>query len=81
MFVSWNMLEFKVEEEDGSNPLVDGSIGLDIRVTEHTLDVAGINFNDKLADANEVEAGGMEGAKKTVELELGLGIARLVLIP
>ena len=81
MFVSQNMLEFEVKEEDGSNPPVDGSVGLDIGVTEHTLDVAGINFNNKLADADKVEVGGMEGMEKTVELELGLGIARLMLIP
>lgn len=81
MFVSWNVFEFKVEEEDSSNPLIDGSIGLYIGVAEHTFDVTGVDFNNKLMDTNEVEAGSTEGAKKTVELKFDLGIMGLALIP
>jgi hypothetical protein len=81
VLVSWNIFEFEVEEEDDGNPLVDSSIGLDVRVAEHTFDIAGIDFNDKLVDANEVEAGSTEGAKETIELEFSLGIMGLALIP
>jgi hypothetical protein len=75
------VLEFEVEKEDGSNLAIDCSIRLDIRVAEHTFDIAGVNFNDKLADANEVEAGSAEGTKETIELEFSLGIMGLVLVP
>jgi hypothetical protein len=68
VLVSQNMLEFEVEKENGSNPVIDCSIWLDIGVAEHTFDIAGINFNDKLADTDKVEAGGMEGAEETIEL-------------
>jgi hypothetical protein len=75
------MFEFEVEEEDGSNPLVDGSVGLDVGVAEHTFDIAGIDFNDKLMDADKIEMGGMEGIKETIELKFSLGIMGLTLIP
>jgi hypothetical protein len=68
------VLEFEVEKEDGGNPAIDCGIWLDIGVAEHTFDIAGINFNDKLTDTDKVEAGGMEGAEETIELQLSLGI-------
>ena len=34
--------------------MIDGSIQLDVRVAEHTFDIAGIDFYDEIADADEV---------------------------
>ena len=48
--------------------MVDGGIGLDVGVAEHTFDVAGVNFNDKLMDADKVEVGSTEGVKEAIEL-------------
>jgi hypothetical protein len=81
VLVSWNVLELEVEEEDGSNPAIDCGIWLDIGVAEHTFDIAGINLHDKLADADEVEAGSVEGVEESIELQLSLGVAGLALIP
>lgn len=60
MFVGRNVNEFEVEEEDGSNSVVDGGVGLDIGVVEHALDKFCIHFDHQVADAKEVET---EGAK------------------
>jgi len=46
--------------------VVDGSVRLDIGVTEHTFDVAGIDFDDEVADTNKVEAHGVECAEESV---------------
>ena len=67
MLVGRYVLELEVEEEDGGDPPVDGGIGLDVRVAEHTFDVAGIDFDDKFADADKVETGSTEGAEEAVE--------------
>jgi hypothetical protein len=68
------MLEFEVEKEDGGDPAIDCGIRLDIGVAEHTFDIAGIDFNNKLVDTNKVEVGSTEGVEETVELQLSLGI-------
>jgi hypothetical protein len=75
------MLELEVKEEDGGDPAIDCSIQLDIGVAEHTFDIAGVNLHNKLADADEVEAGSAEGAEESVELQLSLGVAGLTLVP
>jgi len=46
--------------------VVDGGIQLDVGVTEHTFDVAGVNFDDEVADTDEVEAHGAECAEESV---------------
>ena len=75
------MNELEVEEEDHGNPAIDGSIWLDVGVAEHTFDIACVNFHNKIADANEVKACGVECTKKPIELELHLRIMRLALGP
>ena len=81
MFVGRHMDELEVEEEDCSNPAIDGSIWLDVGVAEHTFDIACINFHNKIADTDKVKACGTECMKKPIELELCLRITRLALIP
>lgn len=39
---------------------------------EHTLDVAGVDFDDKVADSDQVEPERAECPVESVELELGL---------
>ena len=68
MFVSRDVDKFEVEQKDGGDPSVDGSVGLNVGVAEHTFDIACIDFYDKVAGADEVKAGSMEGAKKAIEL-------------
>jgi len=55
VLVGGDVDKFEIEEEDGSNPLVDGGIWLYVRVAEHTSDVACIYFNYKVADANDIK--------------------------
>ena len=41
---------------------------MNVRVAEHTLDVACVNFYNEVGGANKVEVGGVEGAEETVKL-------------
>jgi len=62
------MDKLEVKQQDCSNPSVDGGIGLNVRVAEHTLDVACVNFYNEVGGANKVEVGGVEGAEEAVKL-------------
>jgi len=46
--------------------VVDGYIRLDVGVTEHTFDVAGVDFDDEVADADEIETHGAECVEESV---------------
>ena len=61
------MDKLEVKQQACGNPSVDGGIGLNVRVAEHTFDVACIDFYDEVGGANEVEAGGAEGAEETIK--------------
>jgi len=52
--------------------VIDGGIRLDVGVAEHALDVTCVNFDDEVADANDVEVRGMECMEEAVKFELGL---------
>ena len=45
------------------------------------MNILGIHFDDKLADADNVEAEGTECVEQTIQLNFGLGVATLTLIP
>jgi hypothetical protein len=60
--------------------LVDASAGENVRIGEHTLDISGINFEDKISNTNEVETKGTKGAIEAVNFELGLGVLRFSII-
>ena len=72
MLVGRYMDKFEIKEKDGSNPPIDCSIWLDVRVAKHTFDVTCIYFDDKIADSDEVEAGGTEHVEETVKFDLSL---------
>jgi hypothetical protein len=55
VLVGRDMHQLEVEKEDGGDPVVDGSIGLDVRIAKHTFNVACIHFDDEIADADEVK--------------------------
>lgn len=61
--------------------MIDGGIGLDIRIAEHTTDVTCVDFNDEVADANEMKALRMEHVEEAIKFELGLRVSRLALVP
>jgi len=61
--------------------VIDCGIWLDVRVAEHTFNVAGIDFDNKVADADEVEACGTECAEETVQFEFHLRVVQLALVP
>jgi len=44
----WNMYQLELEELDATIPSVDCSAWLNIRIVEHTLDIACINFDSKI---------------------------------
>jgi hypothetical protein len=64
--------KFEVKKEYGSDPSVDRSIWLYVRIAEHTFDVTCIHFNDKIADSDEMNVGGMEHTEEPVKFELCL---------
>jgi hypothetical protein len=51
-----NMDKGEMEGENGDDPAVNSSIGGDIWVFEHFFNIASINFNNKIADANKIKA-------------------------
>jgi hypothetical protein len=78
---SQNMDQHKIEEKDSGDPLVDGHIGLDVGVLEHTVDVLSIHLHDKIFDTDEVEMESTECLEQTIELELGLQVMGLAFVP
>jgi hypothetical protein len=81
VLVSWYVDEFEVEEQDGGNPAVDGSIRLHVWVAEHTFDITGIDFDNEIVDADKVKVHGPEHVEETIEFELCLRVMQLVFIP
>ena len=69
-----------MKREDGDDPAIDARARRDIGVVQHPFDVARIDFDDQVANSNEIQ---LERAQRTVEpvdLELGLGELRLALV-
>ena len=62
------MDEFEIEQMDGSNPSVDGGIGLTIGVIDHTLNEGSIYLYHKIADTYEIEVEGPESTEESVKL-------------
>lgn len=59
MLVCKNMYETKVKEENILSPLVDNSVGLQIGLIEHALDVLSINFYVQDFNFYEIQAIGL----------------------
>ena len=75
------MLEGEVKRKDASNPVIHGSILLDIRIIKHAFDVLHINFNCKVLDAYNPYFDCPEHLKKAIQFKLCLREARLMIIP
>src|SRR5467141_2683330 len=75
------MDQLELEELDPDDPPVNHGTWLDIRIVEHPLDVARIDFHPKIFDANNVKLVSLEGMPKTVNLNLCLRVARFPFIP
>ena len=75
------MDQLELEELDSDDPPVNHSTQLNIRIVEHSIDVARINFHPKIFDANNVKSVSLESMPKTVNLNLCLRIAQFPLIP
>ena len=58
--------------ENRNNPAIDAGTGSDIWVREHAFDIPGVDFDDKISNADKVESKGSEGAIKTVKFEFWL---------
>jgi len=48
---------------------------------EHTFDIACVDFYNKVAGSDEVEASSAEGMEEAIEFNLGLRITQLTLVP
>jgi hypothetical protein len=46
--------KFEVEQEDSSDPAVDGCVWLDVGVAEHTADVLRVHFYDQVSNSNDM---------------------------
>ena len=47
---AFNINKLKVEQKDAYDLTVHTSGGLDVRILQHTIDVACVNFNDQVPD-------------------------------
>src|SRR5882672_2407454 len=75
------MDQLELEELDSNDPPVNCSTWLNIRIVEHSLGVARIDFHPKIFDANNVKSVSLEGMPKTVNLNLCLRVAQFPFIP
>ena len=67
-----DVAEDEGEEEDSGNPTVDSRIGLEVGVVEHAFDVAGVDFDDKIADSDEQSFAGFQSAVEVIDFEFSL---------
>ena len=58
--------DFEIEEEDGSNPVIDGCIQLDIGVVEHAFNITRVYLDHKIENSNKVEVQCLEHTKKPI---------------
>jgi len=49
-------------------------------IVNHALDELGIHFNDKLLDSDGEELSLLQRLEETMELELGLGVTRFLVV-
>jgi hypothetical protein len=57
------MNEFELKEKNTRYPSIDGRIGLQIGVVDHTFDVFCIDFHGKVDDAKDKDAYGAKRAE------------------
>ena len=66
------MYESEMEREDGDNPAVDRCAWSFVWVVEHAFDVAGVDFDNKIADSNEQSFAGFQSAVEAIDFEFSL---------
>ena len=81
MFVNRNIKELEVKKSDGSNPMIDSGIRLNVRVVDHTSNELGIHFNNQMLNSDNVDTESTESTEQTIKLKLSLGIAAFTFIP
>lgn len=69
-----DMDKFKIEEEDGSNLVVDSIVWMERRVFQHSLDEFGIYLDNELPDTDHKQLGLPKSMKQSVTFEFGLGV-------
>ncbi len=80
VLLCWDMDKLKVEEQDGSDPVIDCRVRLYIWVVKHPADIKGIHLYNKFADANKVEVHRTEHMEEAIKFNLGLGVVGLTLV-
>jgi hypothetical protein len=50
-----NVNEYEMECEDGEYPSIDTGAGIKVGVSEHTFNVAHVDFNNHISNADEVQ--------------------------
>src|SRR5882724_5079037 len=81
MEAPWNVYQLELEELDANNPSVDRSSWLNVRIVEHTFDIACIDFDLMIFDTNDVKSVGLKGAPEAIYLDFSLGVAQFSFIP
>ena len=66
------MNESEMEHENGDYPAIDTSTGGNIGIHEHAFDITGIDFDDQVSDAYEIEPKCTKCTVKPIEFELSL---------
>jgi len=61
--------------------VIDGGVQLDVRIAKHAFDITCVDFNDKVADTDNVEVHHTEGAEEAIEFKLGLRVVGLTFVP
>jgi hypothetical protein len=54
MHSAGNVNEYEMEGENGEDSSIDAGAWLEIWVSQHTLDVSGVYFNNKIVHAYEI---------------------------
>ena len=58
MLSRWDVYELEIEQQDPGDPSIDGRVGLNIWVVDHSLDILGIDFHIEVTDSYQVKAVG-----------------------
>ena len=74
---SRNMLEMKMKEKNACNPLVDGHIGLEVRVIDHTLHVLCVHLDCEIHNTKNGNMNCSQSTEQPVQLKLHLQVVAL----
>jgi hypothetical protein len=67
-----NVDESEVECENGHNPAIDTGTWGNIRICEHSFDIVGINFDDEVLYADDIESECTKCTIEAIKFKLGL---------